>query len=63
MSRNTDFYPEPEEFRPERHLAPMAAAAAGEKATGADGQVELPSSFTFGFGRRYVLATHPTTTH
>nr|BED43001.1 cytochrome P450 monooxygenase [Trametes versicolor] len=40
MSRDTRYYPEPEEFRPERHLG-------GE----ASGKL-LPSSFIFGFGRR-----------
>ncbi|KAH9849837.1 cytochrome P450 [Lenzites betulinus] len=40
MSRDTRFYPEPEEFRPERHLDSK------------EGQKLLPSTFTFGFGRR-----------
>ena len=53
MSRNTDVYPEPEEFRPERHLSTVTAPGS-EKAAGAGAQVDLPSSFTFGFGRRYV---------
>ncbi|KAH9916572.1 cytochrome P450 [Epithele typhae] len=43
MSRDTEFWPEPEEFRPERHLV-------GLKEKSAHG--ELPSGFVFGFGRR-----------
>ena len=39
MSRDPAYYPEPDEFRPERHLD-------------RDGQHELPSGFVFGFGRR-----------
>ncbi|KAI0655730.1 cytochrome P450 [Cubamyces menziesii] len=43
MSRDTRYYPEPEEFRPERYLT-------------SDGRLRedvlLPSSFVFGFGRR-----------
>ncbi len=42
MTRNTDHYPNPEEFIPERHL---------REATLMDAK-ELPSSFVFGFGRR-----------
>lgn len=42
MSRDTRYYPEPEDFRPERHLEVNAEA----------GNYVLPSSFAFGFGRR-----------
>ncbi|OJT11091.1 O-methylsterigmatocystin oxidoreductase [Trametes pubescens] len=43
MSRDARCYPEPEEFRPERHLG--IEVKAGE-------EYVLPSSFVFGFGRR-----------
>ncbi|KAL1938291.1 hypothetical protein VTO73DRAFT_11742 [Trametes versicolor] len=43
MSRDTRYYPEPEEFRPERHL--------GTEVKAGDDYVP-PSSFVFGFGRR-----------
>ncbi|EIW56878.1 cytochrome P450 [Trametes versicolor FP-101664 SS1] len=42
MSRDTRYFPEPEEFRPERHLGLDAK----------EGNYVLPSSFVFGFGRR-----------
>ncbi|KAL1938292.1 hypothetical protein VTO73DRAFT_11743 [Trametes versicolor] len=44
MTRDTRYYPEPEEFRPERHLR-SEPKLPGDKAL-------LPSSFVFGFGRR-----------
>ncbi|KAL1938290.1 hypothetical protein VTO73DRAFT_11741 [Trametes versicolor] len=43
MSRDTRYYPRPEEFRPERHLEVDAKAGNDHI---------LPSSFVFGFGRR-----------
>ncbi|OJT11090.1 O-methylsterigmatocystin oxidoreductase [Trametes pubescens] len=43
MARDTRYYPEPEEFRPERHLGVDAKAGDDYMA---------PSSFVFGFGRR-----------
>lgn len=43
MSRDTRYYPEPEEFRPERHLGFN---------TKANDEYVTPSSFAFGFGRR-----------
>ncbi|KAI0632676.1 cytochrome P450 [Trametes polyzona] len=42
MSRDTRYYPNPEVFRPERHLEPPAHP---------EGHL-LPSEFVFGFGRR-----------
>lgn len=42
MSRDTRFYPDPEEFRPERFMVP------DEKKD----ELLMPSSFVFGFGRR-----------
>ncbi|KAI0691739.1 cytochrome P450 [Earliella scabrosa] len=42
MTRDPSAYPEPEEFRPERHLR------TGKLAPSKD----LPTSFIFGFGRR-----------
>ncbi len=42
MTRNTDHFPDPEEFIPERHLREAKVMNAQE----------LPSSFIFGFGRR-----------
>ncbi|KAI0753694.1 cytochrome P450 [Fomes fomentarius] len=42
MTRNTDHFPDPEEFIPERHLREAKLMDAKE----------LPSSFVFGFGRR-----------
>ncbi len=47
MSRDARCYPEPEEFRPERHLG--IEVKAGE-------EYVLPSSFVFGFGRRCASA-------
>ncbi len=44
MSRDAKYFPEPEEFRPERHLEGDAEA----------GNYVLPSSFVFGFGCRCV---------
>ncbi len=43
MSRDENVYPEPEEFRPERHLG-----------VARDGSSPLPSGYVFGFGRRCV---------
>lgn len=43
MSRDTRYYPEPEEFRPERHLRTEVKVG--------DDYVS-PSNFVFGFGRR-----------
>lgn len=51
MTRDTRYYPEPEEFRPERHLR-SEPKLPGDKAL-------LPSSFVFGFGRRYVSSEAP----
>lgn len=42
MTRDTRFYPDPEEFRPERFMVP------DEKKD----ELLMPSSFVFGFGRR-----------
>ncbi|KAH9853167.1 cytochrome P450 [Lenzites betulinus] len=41
MTRDTRYYPNPEEFRPERHLEPAP-----------EGGRLLPTDFVFGFGRR-----------
>ncbi|KAI0630802.1 cytochrome P450 [Trametes polyzona] len=43
FTRDPRYYPDPEEFRPERHM-PSSDGKGGEKL--------LPSNFTFGFGRR-----------
>ncbi|OSD03860.1 cytochrome P450 [Trametes coccinea BRFM310] len=43
MTRDERYYPEPEEFRPERYLTTDGQM---------DGEVLLPSSFIFGYGRR-----------
>lgn len=42
MTRDTRFYPDPEEFRPERFMVP----------DGKKDELLMPSSFVFGFGRR-----------
>jgi cytochrome P450 len=43
MSRDTNYYTDPEDFRPERYLKE---------------QPELdPNNYMFGFGRRHVLFT------
>lgn len=42
MTRDTRFYPDPEDFRPERFIVP------DEKKD----ELLMPSSFVFGFGRR-----------
>ena len=47
MSREISQYPEPEEFRPERFL--QTDGEAGKL------DIPLPSSYVFGFGRRYAL--------
>ena len=44
MSRDTRYYPNPEQFSPERYLATEVKDK---------GSVLLPSSFVFGFGRRW----------
>lgn len=44
MTRDDRFYPEPEEFRPERHL--------NDDGDGLLQDRELPNTFVFGFGRR-----------
>ena len=46
MTRDTDYYEDPEEFRPERHLNLDGDTLVDDK--------QLPSSFVFGFGRRSV---------
>ncbi|KAI0742423.1 cytochrome P450 [Daedaleopsis nitida] len=48
MTRDTDHYPDPEQFIPERHLG--ARRDTNKDARGATAVV--PSSFAFGFGRR-----------
>ncbi|KAI0776613.1 cytochrome P450 [Trametes elegans] len=47
MTRDTRYFLDPEEFRPERHLETDS-----DKATGLRGDRLLPSSIVFGFGRR-----------
>ncbi|KAI0642043.1 cytochrome P450 [Trametes meyenii] len=42
LTRDERYYPEPDQFRPERHL----------KSDTEDKEILLPSSFVFGFGRR-----------
>ena len=44
MSMDEEFYPSPEEFRPERFLTPEGGLTADDV------------SFVFGFGRRYVTS-------
>ena len=46
MTRDLDFYNDPEEFLPERHLDMRSGVMRRDK--------EMPSSYTFGFGRRCV---------
>ena len=47
MTRDLDFYNDPEEFLPERHLDMRSGVMRRDK--------EMPSSYTFGFGRRCVF--------
>ena len=51
MTRDLDFYNDPEEFLPERHLDMRSGVMRRDK--------EMPSSYTFGFGRRYVYTIFP----
>ena len=44
MTRDERFYPQPEEFLPDRHLNKSGDGLAQDR--------ELPSAYVFGFGRR-----------
>ncbi|KAJ3010156.1 hypothetical protein NUW54_g2574 [Trametes sanguinea] len=46
ITRDTRFFPDPEEFRPERYLVPKEQRD----------ELLLPSSFLFGYGRRYAAS-------
>ena len=54
MSRDEAYYPEPDEFRPERHLGATSPGSEKEARAGGEAPYELPSNFVFGFGRRFV---------
>ncbi|OJT11094.1 hypothetical protein TRAPUB_12378 [Trametes pubescens] len=52
MTRDTRFYPDPEDFRPERFIVPDEQKD----------ELLMPSSFVFGFGRRsavYAVSSFP----